>query len=109
MDKYQIISDFIDNNKISKDLQIAVFDAIVEYHPYSIRDVTKVHVKLDNMNYGDIEVYPTERIDIQKLHTGFRVPFCDYQLDDLTLIIKGKANPAKGGKEYTVCITPLRG
>lgn len=107
MDKYQIINEFLDNNSISKDSQMAEFEAIVEYLPVSIRDVTKVRVLLDNMDYGNIEVFPTKRIDINKVHTGFSVLFCDYQLENSTLIIKGIAHPTKGGKRYTIHITPV--
>lgn len=106
MEKVQIISSFVDVNNISKSRQVVEFRAIVEYVELSIRDVTKVQMKLDNYYYGNIEVYETEKISMAVVHTGFSVPFCQYQLDNQTLIIKGKASPAKGGKPYTVRITP---
>lgn len=106
MEKIQIISNFVDANNISKERQVVEFSAIVEYVELSIRDVTKVQMKLDNYNYGNIEVYETGKISMTVVHTGFTVRYCEYQLDNQTLIIKGKASPAKGGKPYTVRITP---
>lgn len=107
MDKYQIISEFLDINRIPTGSQMTEFEAIVEYLPDSIRDITKVRILLDNMDFGNIEVYPTKKIDIKKVHTGFSILFCDYQLDNFTLIIKGTAHPAKGGKDYKIYITPV--
>lgn len=107
MDKLQIISRFLEVNNIDKSSQVTEFKAIVEYVEYSIQDVTKVQMKLDNYYYGNIEVYSTDRIDMNVVHTGFSVPFNEYILDNRTLMIKGKASPAKGGKNYTVRITPI--
>lgn len=53
MEKIQIISNFVDANNISKERQVVEFRAIVEYVELSIRDVTKVQMKLDNYNYGN--------------------------------------------------------
>ena len=107
MDKLQIISRFLDANDVDRSEQLTEFKAIVEYVELSIQDVTKVQMRLDNYYWGNIEVFETKKIDMGKVHTGFSVPFCDYELDNQTLIIKGKANPAKGGKNYTVRITPV--
>ena len=107
MDKQQVISDFLEVNAIDKSRQVTEFKAIVEYVEYSIQDVTKVQMKLDNFYWGDIEVFETDKIDLRVVHTGFSVRFNYYQLDNQTLIIRGKASPAKGGKNYTVRITPV--
>ena len=107
MKKMQIFSGFLEANKIEKTSQLVIFNAVVEYVELSICDVTKVQMKLDSFYYGDIEVYPTEKIDISIVHTGFSVPFNEYQLDNQTLVIKGTASPAKGGMDYTVRITPV--
>ena len=107
MKKMQIFSSFLEVSRIEKTSQIVIFKAVVEYVELSICDVTKVQMKLDSFYYGDIEVYPTEKIDSSIVHTGFSVPFNEYQLDNQTLIIKGIASPAKGGKDYTVRITPV--
>ncbi len=106
MDKVQIIDEFIEINCISRESPVADFNAIVEYVGYSISDVTRIMLKLDTYNYGDIEVFPTNRIDINKVHTGFTVRFCEYSLENQTLVIKGIAHPSKGGKSYAVRITP---
>ena len=106
--KIQIINDFLEVNKIEKTSKIAIFNAIVEYVEMSICDVTKVHLKLDNICFGNIDVFETERIDINKVHTGFSLPYNEYQLSNQTLLIKGTANSAKGGENYTVKITPLK-
>ena len=105
-EKHQIIDSFLAVNGIEKLNQVIEFMSIVEYVELSICDVTKVHMLLDNYYFGNIELYETEKIDIGKVHTGFSVPFVEYQLDNQTLVIKGTASPAKGGKDYTVKITP---
>ena len=74
----------------------------MEYVELSICDVTKVQMQLDSYYYGNIEVYETEKIDLDMVHTGFSVPYVIYQLSKQTLIIKGIANPTKCGKDYTV-------
>lgn len=107
MKKMQIFSSFLEANKIEKTNPIVIFKAVVEYVELSICDVTKVQMKLDSFYYGDIDVYPTAKIDINNVHTGFSVPFNEYQLDNQTLVIKGAASPAKGSKDYTVRITPV--
>lgn len=105
-DKQQIINDFLAANKIKKERQVIEFLSIVEYVELSISDVTKVHMLLDNYYFGNIELYETEKIDTNCVHTGFAVPYMEYQLDNQTLVIKGTASQAKGGKPYTVRITP---
>lgn len=108
LEKINAINRFLDVNRVIKSCQIVEFQAIVEYLEHSIIDVTKVQIKLDNFHFGDVEVYPTDRIDITLLHTGFSEPFNEYNLDNQTLVIKGTASPAKGGENYTVKITPVR-
>lgn len=105
-DKHQIINDFLAVNNIKKERQVVEFESIVEYVELSISDVTTVHMLLDNYYFGNIELYETGKIDTNCVHTGFAVPFMEYQLDNQTLVIKGKASPEKGGKPYTVRITP---
>lgn len=107
-EKLQIINAFLEENGIRKTSQVIKFKAIVEYVELAICDVTKVQMQLDNYYYGNIEVYETEKIDLDMVHTGFSVPYVTYQLSNQTLIIKGTANPTKGGKNYTVRITPVR-
>lgn len=108
IEKINAINRFLDVNGIVKFCQIVEFRAFVDYVENSISDITKVQIKLDSFHFGDVEVYPTDRIDISVLHTGFSEPFNDYKLDNQTLVIKGTASPAKGGKNYTVRITPVR-
>lgn len=106
-EKWQTVSSFLEINKISKTGSIAQFRAIVEYEEFAIRDITKVFIKLDSYYYGDIEVYETDKIDMSILHTGFSVLYNDYHIENVTLVIKGTANIAKGGKDYTIKITPI--
>ena len=106
-EKYQIIDSFLAVNGIEKSNQVIEFMSIVEYVELSICDVTKVHILLDNYYFGNIELYETKKIDIDKVHTGFSVPFVEYLLENQTLVIKGTASPSKGGEAYTVRITPL--
>ena len=107
MENSQVISRFVDANKIEVDGTIVQFRAVVEYLELAICDVTTVQVKLDSFRYGDIEVFGTPRIDMRILHTGFSAPYNEYQLENLTLVVKGTASIAKGGKEYSVRITPV--
>lgn len=93
-EKWQTACSFLEINKIPKTGSIAQFRAIVEYEEFAIRDITKVYIKLDSYYYGDIEVYETDKIDMSVLHTGFSVPYNDYQIENLTLVIKGTANIA---------------
>jgi hypothetical protein len=106
-EKLQIINSFLEANGIKKTSQVVEFMSIVEYVELSISDVTKVQMQLDNYYFGKIELYETYKIDISKVHTGFAVPYMEYQLENQTLVIKGTASPAKGGVAYTVRITPL--
>ena len=57
--------------------------------------------------YGKKGLDAYDKIDMSVLHTGFSVPYNDYHIENLTLVIKGTANIAKGGKDYTVRITPV--
>lgn len=105
-DKLKIIEDFLESNSIRKNSQVIEFEAIVEYVEFLIRDVTKIQMKLDNFYWGNIEIYPTDKIDMYKVHTGLSVPYHNYELENQTLVIKGTASPEKGGKDFTVKITP---
>lgn len=105
-DKLKIIEDFLETNSIRKNSQVIEFEAIVEYVEFSICDVTKIQMKLDNFYWGNIEIYPTDKIDMSKVHTGLSVPYLRYELENKTLVIKGTASPEKGGKDFTVKITP---
>ena len=107
MEKSQVISSFLEVNKIEREGTIAQFRAVVEYMELAICDVTTVQVKLDPIRFGDIDVYETSRINMGILHTGFSAPYHEYQLENLTLVIKGTASIAKGGKDYSVRITPV--
>ena len=106
-DKLQVISRFLDINGISRIVPIVSFNAFVEYVTRGISDVTTVVMKLDNMQYGDIEIMETTVIDLKIMHTGFKVEYNDYYLTGKTLIIKGVAHSSKGGMQFTVRITPL--
>lgn len=106
-DKLQIISHFLEINGIDHSETIASFNAFVEYVTRDISDNTIVMMKLDNMQYGDIEIMETTSIDLKKMHTGFKVEYNDYYLSDKTLIIKGVAHPSKGGMQFIVKITPV--
>lgn len=105
-EKFQIIEDFLKYNSIRKNSQVIEFDAIVEYVESSICDVTRIQMKLDNFYWGNIEVYPTNKIDMKKVHTGLYVPYHKYELQNQTLVIRGTSSPEKGGKDFTVKITP---
>lgn len=107
-DKLQVISRFLDINGIGCSETIVSFDAFVEYVTRDVSDITTVMMKLDNMQYGDIEIMETNVINLKIMHTGFKVEYNDYYLAGKTLIIKGVAHPSKGGMQFAVKITPLK-
>lgn len=43
---------------------------------------------------------------MSKVHTDLSVPYHKYELENQTLVIKGTASQEKGGKDFTVKITP---
>lgn len=107
LQKEQEITDFLDANNISRNGPLVEFKAVCEYLEQEIVDVSKVRIGL-KYDYGNIEIYPTTKINKEVLHTGFSLHFTkSYKLINKTLVIKNVASPQKGGKLHTVKITPF--
>lgn len=108
MENAGVIGTFLSNNdKIKRFGAVAIFQAVVHYTPANITDTVTVHLTTAGTTYGNIEIVDTD-IDPYALHTGFNVKFAQYTYDSRrnTLTIEGTAHPTKGGKPYTVTITP---
>lgn len=104
----QAVKDLLNEYGIYTSRTSVEFNATVEYQPANIADTTKVLIKTDTYNYGDIEVIPTSIIDSDIVHTGFWTNRCTYQYDsnNRELIITDVAHISKGGKPYKVTIKP---
>lgn len=101
------ISNFINSNKLlNPNKNLVIFEGLVSYFPLNIADITKVQIAIDTYGYGNIEIYQTETIDVNKVHIGFNPAFNDFIFSDKnkTLTIKGKAHLTKGGGSYEVKI-----
>lgn len=109
MENARVIGTFLsDNNKFKKLGTIATFEAVIQYAPANIIDTVTVQITTTGYYYGHIEIDDTDIININIVHTGFDIQYAQYTYDGKrnTLTIEGTAHPTKGGKPYTVTITP---
>lgn len=104
----QALNDLLEEYGINKNGALTEFYAVVVYQPKNIVDTTKIQVQTDTFNYGNIEIIPTDSIDLNVVHTGFKIDYNIYQYDagNKELIISGKAHISKGGKPYKITIKP---
>ena len=103
------IGEFLESNNLKKnDSMIAEFRAFVQYLPANISGLANVQIKKDTYNFGTIDIEESDNISLKKVHTNFLPQFCEYSYDNNnnSLIIKGVAHLSKGGKPYTITITP---
>ena len=101
------ISSFLNANELlNTNSPLVMFQGLVRYSPLNIADITKVQIAIDTFGYGNIEIYETETIDINKVHTGFMPMYNDFSFseENKTLTIKGQAHHTKGGGNYEVNI-----
>lgn len=104
------VQSFLEAHNLNKNNAAGIrFKAVVKYPNNSISDTTEVLIQTKSVGSGKIEVIPTDKIDLKVLHTGFEPKWQTFEFDSNTqdLIISGIATPQKGGKPYTVIITPI--
>ena len=108
MENIQAVNELLNEYSINRSKALVQFKAKIVYQPTNITDITNVQIKTDTYHYGDIEVLPTSKINLDIVHTGFNADYCTYQYDSTNkeLIITGIANSSKGGKPYKVTIKP---